>query len=125
MKRKFSIFVSLLALLGLKLLGDALSQWLGVRVPGSFWAFLALWVFLHFWRMAPKALAEACAFLLNHLTLFLLPSLVAAVVGLRWAPREIALLLTGGLPITLLMAAACGLLIAALQRIPRENNQDA
>ena len=124
MKRNFSILVGLLALLGLKLLGDALSQWLGVRVPGSFWGFLALWVFLHFWRMAPTALAGASAFLLSHLTLFLLPSLVAAVVGLRWAPREIALLLVCGLPITLLMAAACGLLIAALQRTPGKNNQN-
>ena len=125
MKRNFSIFVGLLTLVGLKLLGNALSQWLEVRVPGSFWGFLALWVFLHFRQMAPAALAGASAFLLNHLTLFLLPSLVAAVVGLRWAPREMALLLVGGLPVTLLMAAACGLLIAALQCTPRKSNRDA
>lgn len=125
MKRNFSILVGLLALVGLKLLGDALSQRLGVRVPGNFWGFLALWVFLHFRQVAPTALAGASAFLLNHLTLFLLPSLVAAVVGLRWAPREMALLLVGGLPVTLFMAAACGLLIAILQCTPRKSNHDA
>lgn len=125
MKRNFSILVGLLALVGLKLLGDALSQRLGVRVPGNFWGFLALWVFLHFRQVAPTALAGASAFLLNHLTLFLLPSLVAAVVGLRWAPREVALLLVGGLPVTLLMAAACGLLISALHRPRRKNSHDA
>jgi hypothetical protein len=54
-----------------------------------------------------------------------LPSLVAAVVGLRWAPREMALLLVGGLPVTLFMAAACGLLIATLQCTPRKSNHDA
>jgi len=75
--------------------------------------------------VAPTALAGASAFLLNHLTLFLLPSLVAAVVGLRWAPREMALLLVGGLPVTLFMAAACGLLIATLQCTPRKSNHDA
>lgn len=125
MKRNFSILVGLLALVGLKLLGDALSQRLGVRVPGNFWGFLALWVFLHFRQVAPTALAGASAFLLNHLTLFLLPSLVIAVVSLRWAPREVALLLVGGLPVTLLMAAACGLLISALHRPRRKNSHDA
>ena len=125
MKRNFSILVGLLALVGLKLLGDALSQRLGVRVPGIFWGVLALWVCLHFRQVAPTALAGASAFLLNHLTLFRLPSLVAAVVGLRWAPREMALLLVGGLPVTLFMAAACGLLIATLQCTPRKSNHDA
>lgn len=125
MKRYFSILYGVLALVSLKLLGDALSQWLGIHIPGSFWGFLALWVFLTFWRTAPKVLEQASTFLLNHLTLFLLPSLVAAVAGLRLAPREMALLLIGGLPVTLLMTAACVLLISALQRSHEKKNRDA
>lgn len=84
MTRALSIPLGLLGLVALKLLGDALSLWLDVQVPGSFWGFLLLLLALTAVREAPKALFGASSWLLNHLTLFLLPSMVAAVVGLRF-----------------------------------------
>lgn len=40
MTRSVSIFPGLVGLVARKLSGDALSQWLGVSVPGGFWGFL-------------------------------------------------------------------------------------
>lgn len=99
----------------MNLLGDALSRWLGVQVPGSFWGFLLLVLVLSGFREAPKALSAASAWLLNHLTLFLLPSLVAAVVGLRFVADVAALLLVSGLLVTTLMAVGCGWVVSALK----------
>ena len=106
----------LLVLVGLKWLGDAVSGWFQLEVPGSFWGFLFLFLFLCVHRSAPRALSDAASFLLNHLTLFLLPSLVAAAVGLRFASEAAGLLLLSGLVVTVLVAVGCGLVIAALQR---------
>jgi putative effector of murein hydrolase LrgA (UPF0299 family) len=66
-------------------------------------------------REAPKALSGASSWLLNHLTLFLLPSLVAAVVGLRFAADAMALLLVSGLLVTVLMTVGCGWVASALK----------
>lgn len=115
MSRALSVVLGLVALVALKLLGDALSRWLGVAVPGSFWGFLMLLLALSGVREAPRALAGASAGLLNHLTLFLLPSLVAAVVGLRFVADAMALLLVSGLLVTVLMAVGCGLVVSALK----------
>lgn len=115
MTRALSILLGLLGLVALKLLGDALSRWLDVQVPGSFWGFLLLLLALTAVSEAPKALSGASSWLLNHLTLFLLPSLVAAVVGLRFAADAMALLLVSGLLVTVLMAVGCGWVASALK----------
>ena len=111
-----STLFGLVGLVSLKLLGDAVSEWLQVRVPGSFWGFLFLFLVLCMVRTPPKALSDASAFLLNHLTLFLMPSLVAAAVGLKLASEAASLLLVSGWVVTWLMAVGCGLVIAASQR---------
>lgn len=113
MTRALSIFLGLLGLAVLKCLGDNLSRWLSVSIPGSFWGFLLLLLMLCFVKQAPKAMADASAFLLNHLTLFLLPSLVAAAVGLRFVAEAAGLLVVSGLLVTVLMAVGCGWVISA------------
>ena len=111
-----AVVVGLLLLVGLKWGGDAVSEWAQMGVPGSFLGFLFLFLFLCVHRSAPKALSDAASFLLNHLTLFLLPSLVAAAVGLRFASEAASLLLVSGLVVTVLVALGCGLTIAAMLR---------
>lgn len=113
MKRALSIFLGLHGLAVLKWLGDGLSGWLSVPIPGSFWGFLLLLLVLCFVKQSPKATADASAFLLNHLTLFLLPSLVAAAVGLRFVAEAAGLLVVSGLLVTVLMAVGCGWVISA------------
>lgn len=115
MTRSLSVLIGLLGLVALKLLGDALSRWLGVSVPGSFWGFLMLLLALSGVRSVPTALSSASTWLLNHLTLFLLPSLVAAVVGLRFVADAMGLLLVSGLLVTVLMAVGGGLVVSALK----------
>ncbi|WP_245644813.1 CidA/LrgA family protein [Hydrogenophaga flava] len=97
------------------LLGDALSRWLRVSVPGSFWGFLMLSLALGVLREVPRALSSASAWLLNHLALFLLPSLVAAVVGLRFVADAMLLLVVTGLLVTVLMAVGGSLVVSALK----------
>jgi holin-like protein len=115
MSRALSVLWGLLGLWALKLRGDALSRNLGVSVPGSFWGFLFLLLALGGAREAPRALSGASAWLLNHLTLFLLPSLVAAAAGLRLVAGASALLLVSGLLVTVVMAVAGGLVASALK----------
>lgn len=115
MTRALSVLIGLLGLVALKLLGDALSRWLGVSVPGSFWGFLMLLLALSGVRSVPMAFSSASSWLLNHLTLFLLPSLVAAVVGLRFVADAMGLLLVSGLLVTVLMAVGGGLVVSALK----------
>jgi len=115
MTRSPIVFVGLVTLAGLKLLGDALSHWLAVSVPGSFWGFLVLWLVLSGSRHLPKSLSAAADGLLNHLTLFLLPSLVAAAVGLKLMADATVLLLVSGLLVTVVMAVMGGLVMSALK----------
>jgi putative effector of murein hydrolase LrgA (UPF0299 family) len=115
MSRALSVLWGLLGLLLLNVLGDAVSRHLGVSVPGSFWGFLFLLLALSGAREAPRALSEASVWLLNHLTLFLLPSLVAAAAGLRLVAGASVLLLVSGLLVTVVMAVACGLVVSALK----------
>lgn len=98
MNRSLSVPLCLSALVALKLLGDALSRWLDVSAPGSFWGFLILLLALSGVRDAPGALSGASEWLLNHLTLFLLPSLVPMLLGLLVASALSVggVLLTGG-----------------------------
>lgn len=115
MNRSLSVLLGLGALVALKLLGDALSRWLEVSAPGSFWGFLILLLALSGMRDAPGALSGASAWLLNHLTLFLLPSLVTAVVGLQFVAGAMEFLLVSGSLVTVLMAVGCGLVVSALK----------
>lgn len=115
MTRALSVLLGLVGLVALKLLGDALSRWLGASVPGSFWGFLMLLLALSGAREAPMALSSASNWLLNHLALFLLPSLVAAVVGLRFVADAMVLLLVSGLLVTVLMAVGGGLVVSVLK----------
>lgn len=115
MNRALSVLAGLACLVALTLLGNALSRWLGVSVPGSFWGFLVLLLALSGVREVPQALFSASTWLLNHLTLFMLPSLVAAVVGLRFVADAMGLLLLSGLLVTVLMAVGCGLVVSALK----------
>lgn len=115
MSRALSVLWGLLGLSTLKLLGDAVSRYLGVSVPGSFWGFLFLLLGLSVAREAPRALSGASAWLLNHLTLFLLPSLVAAVVVFRLVKDAAVFLLVSGWLVTVVMAVAGGLVASALK----------
>lgn len=90
MTHALSVLIGLLGLVALKLQGDALSRWLGVSVPGSFWGFLMLLLALSGVRSVPTALSSASAWLLNHLTLFLLPMLLGLLVAGDTAHQAVA-----------------------------------
>jgi holin-like protein len=122
MIRAVTCFLALVAMICLKLLGDSLSHWMDLRVPGSFWGFLILWFVLSGRRQPPEALSVAADGLLNHLTLFLLPSLVAAVVGLKLVADATVLLAISGLLVTVAMAVVGGLVMSALNDRARGND---
>lgn len=125
MTRAWHVFWGLLGLAALKWLGDALSRWLGLSVPGSFWGFLILLMALVAMAEAPKTLSGASHWLLSHLTLFLLPSLVAAAVGLQFASGSLDLLLVAGLLITTVVGAACGYAVSTLNKNRQGSADDA
>lgn len=114
LQRIMCVCLGLLGLAGLKLLGDCLSHRLNLRVPGSFLGFLVLLALLSLMRRVPRALSEASSFLMNHLTLFLLPSLVAAAAAFEQVSHATNLLLVSGLVVTMLMVAVGGRVSSAL-----------
>lgn len=124
MQRAISLLLGLMVLVALLLLGDAVSRGFGLPVPGSFWGFLYLLSVLSFMREIPRALTSASAWLLNHLTLFLLPSLVAAAVGLRLVADAAVLLVVSGSLVTVLMALGCGTVVSVLTRRWADSGDD-
>lgn len=116
LQRILIVCLGLLVLACLKLLGEALSRWLQVEVPGSFWGFLVLFFVLGLVRRIPKSLVESSSFLMSHLTLFLLPSLVAATAAFGRVSHASSLLLLSGVVVTVLMAVVCGLVVMSWQR---------
>lgn len=97
MIRALFVLIGLSGLVALKLQGDALSRWLGVSVPGSFWGFLLVSLVHSGVRSVPMGLSSASTWMLKHLTLFLPPSLATATVFLTglfgalltpWVPRR-------------------------------------
>lgn len=108
--------LGLVVLVAVERLGHALAAWAGLPLPGGVAGFVLLFLALFLWRELPAPLADVSSALLSHLSLFLVPSVVAAAVAFRFSDIPVVFLLGCGLVVTLLSALACGLAVRWVER---------
>ena len=106
--------LGLVVLVAVERLGHALVAWAGLPLPGGVAGFVLLFLALFLWRELPGPLADVSSALLSLLSLFLVPSVVAAAVAFSDIP--VVFLLGCGLVVTLLSALACGLAVRWVER---------
>lgn len=96
-------------LIGFQLLGEAVSRWLGLPVPGAVLGMVLLFVVLLVRKGVPQALRENVPPFLSHLSLLFIP---AGAAVLHWKDA----LIKAGWPLllTLCVAALATWLVSAL-----------
>lgn len=101
--------VAFVILVGVQLLGVWLVQLLSIPVPGVLLGIGLMLVFLVFFGRLPETLARLSNFLLSHLMLLFIPSVVAImtqaeIIATEWLPFVLACILATA--ITMIATAA-------------------
>lgn len=101
--------VAFVVLVGVQLLGVWLVQLLSIPVPGVLLGIGLMLVFLVFFGRLPETLARLSNFLLSHLMLLFIPSVVAImtqaeIIATEWLPFVLACILATA--ITMIATAA-------------------
>lgn len=96
------------ALLLFQFIGEALSQWLDIALPGALLGMALLLLALIALGRTPKALQRTAGGLLSHMMLLFIPSVVAVItqvdyIASEWLPFIVACL--AGTAITIVVTA--------------------
>lgn len=108
--------LGLAAFVAFERFGSALAGWAGLPVPGGIVGFALLFLALFLWRELPQPAVGMSSVLMSHLTLFLVPSVVAAVVAFRFREVDAVFLIGCAVAVTLFSALACGLVMRWIER---------